>query len=372
MKVDRSDGVTVQDPFRKGRNRSGLVRSPLTQESVAPQQLDEVDRSIVHALQIHPRAPWSLVGEILRMDPVTVARRWQRMERAGLAWVTAYPRLADPRNAVTAMVEIDAEPGATRDVAAAISLLPQAVNVKETAGGRDLVVSVQAPDLHRLAQFVALRLPVGGVIATRTHLVTAVPAEGSSWRLRSLDADQRARLERAATSIGAPGPVAEWDAVDAKIMTLLSADGRLSIRRLADELHTSVTTAGRRMRQLIGTRVSLRCDVARPVSGWPLAAVYFASAPAEKLRETSQALARVPEVRSCAITAGPHNLLIDVWLRSLPDVHSLEAHLSSHLPPLRISDRAVVLRTVKHMGRLLAEDGTCRAVVPMDLWSSSA
>jgi DNA-binding Lrp family transcriptional regulator len=372
MRAERFDGVTVQDPSPEGPDRSGLVQPPLTQESVVPPRLDEVDLSIAHALQIHPRAPWSLVGEVLDVDPVTVARRWQRMEREGLAWVTAYPRLADPRNAVTAVVEIHSEPGATREVADAIASLPQAVNVKETAGGRDLVVSAQAPNLHQLGEFVTLRLSaVGGVTATRTHMVTAMPTEGSSWRLRSLDAVQRARLERAPASVRAPGPAAGWDAVDAKIMALLSTDGRLPIRRLADELGTSVTTAGRRMRQLVGTRVNLRCDIARPVSGWPLAAVYFASAPAETLRETSKALAKVPEVRSCAITAGPHNLVIDVWLRSLPDVHNLEAHLSAHLPPLRISDRAVVLRTVKHMGRLLDTDGRCRGVVPMDVWSST-
>jgi DNA-binding Lrp family transcriptional regulator len=210
------------------------------------------------------------------------------------------------------------------------------------------------------------------VTATRTHLVTAMPTEGSSWRLRSLDADQQRRLAPATTPAGpvrsAAQDAATWNAFDARMLALLSADGRMPVRRLAEELGTSVTTAGRRLRQLVGTRISLRCDVARPVSGWPLSAVYFASAPAHKLRDISQALTGVSEVRSCAITAGPHNLVIDVWLRGLPDVHSLEAHLCACLPPLRVDDRAVVLRTVKHMGRLLDVDGRCRGVVPLD-WS---
>ena len=344
----------------------------MTQDPIAPAHLDEVDRRIVHALQIHPRAPWRLVGDVLAIDPVTAARRWQRMERERLAWVTAYPRLADTSNAVTAVVEIDTRAGAAPQVAEAIAGQARAVNVKETAGGRDLVVSVQAPTLQELAQFVTLRLAtVPGVTATRMHPVTALPTEGSSWRLRSLDADQQVRLERAAASPAGPVRESGWDAIDARMLTLLSTDGRLAIRSLAEELGTSVTTAGRRLRRLVGTRISLRCDVARPVSGWPLSAVYFASAPAHKLRETSHALATVPEVRSCAITAGPHNLIVDVWLRSLHDVHNLEAHLCARLPPLRVDDRAVVLRTVKHMGRLLDVDGRCRGVVPMDLWSSS-
>jgi len=76
-------------------------------------------------------------------------------------------------------------------------------------------------------------------------------------------------------------------------------------------------------------------------------------------------LSGVREVRSCAITTGPHNLVIDVWLRDLHDVHAFEAHLSRRLPRLTISDRSVVLRTVKHMGRLLDRDGRCMGVVPL-------
>jgi DNA-binding Lrp family transcriptional regulator len=342
----------------------------MTQDPVVPPPLDEVDRRIVHALQIHPRAPWRLVGEVLAIDPVTAARRWQRMERDRLAWVTAYPQLADARNAVTAVVEFDTRPGAGSQVAETIAAQSRALNVKETAGGRDLVATVQAPTLDDLARFITLHLAtVPGVTATRTHLVTAMPTEGSSWRLRSLDAEQQLRLDSAAATPAGPVRDAAWDVADARILTLLSTDGRMPIRRLAEELDTSVTTASRRLRQLVGTRISLRCDVARQVSGWPLSAIYFASAPADKVREISQALASVSEVRACAITAGPHNLVIDVWLRNLPDVHSLEAHLCARLPPLRVADRAVVLRTVKHMGRLLDVDGRCRGVVPLD-WST--
>lgn len=332
--------------------------------------LDEVDRSIVHALQIHPRAPWNLIGEVLGLDPVTVARRWQRLEQAGLAWVTAYPRLTDVHNAVTAIVEVDARPGAAHDVARAVARFPWAANVKETAGGRDLLVTVQGQDVQRLWDYIVTGVSVvDGVVATRTHLATAVTTEGSSWRLRSLDADQCARLENAVGAPAGTAPATDWGEVDARMMTLLSEDGRTSVRTLAERTGLSVSTAGRRLRRLLASRVSLRCDVARPLSGWPLAAVYFAAAPAERLREIVHVLGTVPEVRSCAITSGPHNVVVDVWLRDLPDVHTLEAHLSARLPPLNIRDRSVVVRTTKHMGRLLADDGRCEGVVPVNPWS---
>jgi hypothetical protein len=46
-------------------------------------------------------------------------------------------------------------------------------------------------------------------------------------------------------------------------------------------------------------------------------------------------------------------------------VHAFEAHLSRKLPRLTVADRSVVLRTVKHMGRLLDHDGRCVRVVPL-------
>jgi DNA-binding Lrp family transcriptional regulator len=339
-------------------------------QDFAAADLDELDRGVVHALQIHPRAPWTLVGDVLGVNPVTVARRWQRLEEAGLAWVTAYPRLSDSRIVVTGIVEVDTEPGVAEDVARALAAEHAVANVKITAGGRDVVTAVQTRDLDELAHLTTLlfqRTP--GVRATRTHVSTGVPTEGSRWRLRSLDAAQCARIEASQASDNPPdagtGTTAPWDDLDAQILELLSSDGRMSIRALATATGVGLTTVRRRLQSLLASRVSLRCDLARPLSGWPLSAVYFASVPAQYLEETSRVLSGVREVRSCAITAGPHNLVIDVWLRALADVHTFEAHLSRRLPRLVIDDRSVVLRTVKHMGRLLDRDGRCVGVVPL-------
>ncbi|MGW6142474.1 Lrp/AsnC family transcriptional regulator [Streptomyces sp. NPDC055140] len=330
--------------------------------------LDELDRGVVHALQIHPRAPWTLIGEVLRVDPVTVARRWHRLEEAGLAWVTAYPRLTDARIVVTGLVEVDTEPGVAEDVARALAEDPAVPNIKLTAGGRDIVAAVQTrslDELSRLTGHLFQRTP--GVRATRTHVSTGLPTDGSRWRLRSLDAVQSARLAEAATAAcrSASAEPTRWDSLDARLLELLSMDGRMSLRDLSAASDASLSTVRRRMQSLLASRLMLRCDLARPLSGWPLSAMYFASVPGQHLEETSQVLAGLREVRSCAITAGPHNLVVDVWLRTLHDVHAFEAHVSRRLPRLAVTDRSVVLRTVKHMGRLLDRDGHSVGVVPL-------
>ncbi|WP_258052566.1 Lrp/AsnC family transcriptional regulator [Streptomyces sp. Ru73] len=336
-------------------------------QEFAASGLDELDRGIVQALQIHPRAPWTLVGEVLGINSVTAARRWQRLRDAGLAWVTAYPRLTDPRLVVSGVVEVDTEPGAAQHVADALARQPAVVNIKITAGGRDLVLSVQARGLDQLEDLTArLFRGTAGVRATRTHVFTGVPTEGSRWRLRSLDDEQCARLEAAAPRLAVTGGAADdGDALDARLVELLSIDGRMSVRELAATAGAAQTTVRRRLQALVPDRVSLRCDVARPLSGWPLSAVYFASVPSRHLDVVSRTLVGVREVRSCAITAGPHNLVVDVWLRALTDVHAFETHLTRQLPRLTIDDRSVVLRTVKHMGHLLDRGGCCVGIVPV-------
>lgn len=119
---------------------------------------------------------------------------------------------------------------------------------------------------------------------------------------------------------------ARGDTLDAHLLALLSMDGRMSLRDLSAATRASLTTVRRRPQSMLGSRLVLRCDLARPLSGRPLSAVYFASVPGQYVEETSRALSGVREVRSCAITAGPHNLVIDVWLRDLRDGHAFEAH----------------------------------------------
>ncbi|MEV7865611.1 Lrp/AsnC family transcriptional regulator [Streptomyces sp. NPDC088124] len=331
-------------------------------------ELDELDRGLVHALQIHPRAPWTLIGEVLGINPVTVARRWSRLTGAGLAWVTAYPRVSNTRAVVTGVIEVDTEPGAAEDVAWALAAHPSMPNIKLTAGGRDIVATVQTVSLDELARLTTSQFQrTQGVRATRTHVSTGVPTEGSQWRLRSLDSTQSARIEAALPPVhrAAPGTGAVWDSLDAHLLELLSTDGRMPLRELSARTDAGISTVRRRLHSLLASRLNLRCDLARPLSGWPLSAVYFASVPGKYLDETSRILAGVREVRSCFVAAGPHTLVIDVWLRDLSDVHAFEAHLSRQLPRLTVEDRSVVLRTVKHMGRLLDRDGTCVGVVPL-------
>ena len=64
---------------------SGRISTLATLVSVKTSQLDEVDRQLVHALMLAPRASFRQLAGVLGVSDQTVARRYRRLaETAGL------------------------------------------------------------------------------------------------------------------------------------------------------------------------------------------------------------------------------------------------------------------------------------------------
>ncbi|MCZ0971168.1 Lrp/AsnC family transcriptional regulator [Streptomyces albulus] len=180
--------------------------------------LSGLDARLVHALQISPRASWQTVAPVLDIDPVTAARRWSRLERSGLAWVTGYPGRRLLERLVTAFIEIDCRSGSVDAAARALADVPQVATVEHMAGGRDLLITVFVPGLGELsALLLGTIATLPGVTATRAGSPPALYGEGSWWRLRALTAARASscgpppRLRRAPVrAVSLDGP--DWAA----------------------------------------------------------------------------------------------------------------------------------------------------------------
>ncbi|WFR73390.1 Lrp/AsnC family transcriptional regulator [Prescottella defluvii] len=194
-------------------------------------------------------------------------------------------------------------------------------------------------------------------------------AMGGDWQLRALDADQRGHL-------GSPGRRGQssprrLDATDRRVITALFRDGRASLTEIAAHLDCSVSTARRRLNVLLErSALLLRCDVAQPLSGWPVSVWMWAHVPVDECDDVARRLVALPETRACLVLTGaPANFFYSVWVRSLEDVHRVEQLLRQIVPSLEILDRTVTLRFFKRMGRILDESGRSTESVPMDIWS---
>jgi DNA-binding Lrp family transcriptional regulator len=317
--------------------------------------LDDRDQRLIHAVQIAPRTPWTTLSPIVGADPVTLARRWSRLEQEGVVYTTGY---GIGRAAQLALIEIECTPGETLAVAGQLTADREAVTVDITAGGRDVIVTLGTTDTAALGRWTLERLQdVAGIRAIRTHLVSELVSDARSWRLRALSRSEVEEIEHATVAPAIASPRLNDD----ESQRLSDA---LSLNGLASVSHISQVTgiSPRRVRDAIAAlrasgQLAIRVDVARARTPWPVYAWYFLRVPAAMVAQVGPQLRRLEEVRLVATAVGEYNVIMAVWLRTLQDVGRLEAIIEERLPGVSIADRSVVLRTVKHLGHLLDARG---------------
>lgn len=326
--------------------------------------LDHLDQRLIHALQISPRAPWSGLAPVLGADPVTLSRRWARLTREGLVYVTGYG-WGDQTQ--LSLIEIECSPGETLAVAHALAADGEAFTIDLTAGGRDIMLSLGSTGTEAVASWTLERIRgVSGVRAMRTHLVSDVVTDARSWRMRALSKEEVARVA-ALDARPTGGAVAVRPHEARALSEALTEDARIGVAELA----ARVGMTPRRTRDALATmrasgRFVMRVDVARAHTPWPIYAWYFLRVPAAMVARVGPQLGRMDEVRLVVTTVGEYNVIVAVWLRTLQDVGRLEAVVEERLPGVTIADRSVVLRTTKHLGHLLDAGGRATAgIVPM-------
>lgn len=319
-------------------------------------ELTEEDQALIHALQIAPRVSWAEAARVLGSTPTTLATRWDRLRAAGLAWVTVHA--GGQSNDVVAFVDLRVDPADRARAIERITRDPRAATVEETAGGRDLVLTVIVPDYDSLAAFTLDDLPTTpGVRAVDTHVATKVHRNGSDWRLDALDRDQQAALRQAArhseSTANRRVPDSYWPVVEQ-----LTCDGRQNAAEIARAIGRDPATVRRQVARLLASdALAFRCEVAGLRSRWPIVCTWFAEVPMTELDHTVRSLSTLPELRLLVSTAGQSNLMFLLWARSSGDLMRIERLVNEKLPWLRLSESVLTLRTRKRMGWLLDQHG---------------
>ena len=330
--------------------------------------LAEKELQLVHALQIWPRAPWSHLAPILAADPVTLTRRWSEICGRGSAWITCQPNQKAFRHG--AVVEVDCISGSINSVVASVSQDPSCISIEVVSGGRSLMLTVSCATTTDLTRYLVSRLgEIPGVRSVRANPVITTIVAGEQWRLNVLSAEQVAAIDSARHAAGIHSEISRsLSSDDSKaLIEVLCRDGRatsttvgqilgISRRRARDYIHTAFGSG----------LIELRTDMLRRESGWPVSAWYFLRVPAANLREVGTRLRTLRSVRTVLSVAGPANVLVQVWLRSIDEVEGLEIAMQQALPSVSIADRSVVLAVRKRIGRTFDEDELPQGVVPWE------
>ncbi|MEV7598789.1 Lrp/AsnC family transcriptional regulator [Kitasatospora sp. NPDC089797] len=326
--------------------------------SLHPAGFDELDRRLVHALQIDGRAPFSTVAAVLGVSDRTVARRYARLRSVGALRVLGG---IDPTalGAVLWLLRVRCAPSASVAVAEALARRPDTSWVSLTSGGTEITCVVRTESAADSEALLLDRLPrtprVEGVSAHSVlHSFYGGP-DSLIAKLGPLDAEAVAALSPPPAPplppvppvAQHPGPV-RLDDGDRKLLAALAADGRTGTERLATVTGWSPTTVRRRMAELRERGVlylDIDCDAR--LLGYGGRTLLWLSVAPPHLEEAGLALAGHPEVAFAAATTGPTNLHATVVCT---DQRALYRYLTTRvaaLPAVTHVETAPVIRTVK-------------------------
>ncbi|WP_326822217.1 Lrp/AsnC family transcriptional regulator [Streptosporangium sp. NBC_01639] len=276
---------------------------------------DDLDRRLVTALQVSPRATWGEIGSAVGEHERTVARRLQRLLAIGAVRVTVILDELRCGLGTPMHLHVQVDPCTTEQVAEALSARPDTRSVYAVTGSADIGCELVAPSRELLHEILTTQIPATpGIVQTRTQVVLHTFQTVAEWHAPYLSEEQIAHLKATGSPPAGPLPervdptAAEKDAVG-----LLAADGRIGFTALAERLDVSVPTARRRVAALLERGVvHLRAEVEPALLGLEVEAQLWLSVRAHGLDQVGQTLAGHPSVRYCAATSGTHTMIVQV------------------------------------------------------------
>ncbi|WP_031470527.1 Lrp/AsnC family transcriptional regulator [Sciscionella sediminilitoris] len=317
---------------------------------------DDLDRKILHALQLDGRASFRAIGQVIGVSPQTVTRRYAHLRSTAALRILGRTQsfaLGDEEW----FLRVRCSPDTTVQVARALARHEETVWTHITSGGTEIVCTTRNPEGHE--SLLLRKLP-------KTPRVTSVTAHCLLYsyyggpqnivdKVRPLSPEQIDAL----TVAGGPPQPTRITETDRAILAVLYEDGRAGNQQLAAAAGCSQSTAQRRVAELRRAGV-LYLDVdydPRVLARSRLAMLWATVAPAH-LEAAGNALAQHDEVSFAASTTGPTNLYAAVNCTDNRALHNYLTGPIATLPGLTQVESAPVARTLKRAGLLRSGDSS--------------
>jgi DNA-binding Lrp family transcriptional regulator len=290
--------------------------------------LDEVDRQLVHALFIAPRAPFSLLADVIGVSDQTIARRYRKLSSALGLRVTGVLN-GVPLGWTDWLVRLQVTPGHADGIAQALARRPDTRWITLASGGTEITWTLQARTPEQRDDLFLRGLPGSRrvtQITAQSILRVYSPVEWAGYA-STLPADRVAALRASSAhqaDLAREAPPAQEAAEpvslrpdDYVLLAELAKDGRSSHAALAAVLHWHESTVRRRIDELQQQQVLyFDVDVDDEFHGAGLAALLWLAVQPAHLDATGRAIALHPEVPFAAATTGQTNVLVSARFRS--------------------------------------------------------
>ena len=146
--------------------------------------LDEISKSIIEQLQADGRKSYAAIAAAVGLSEAAVRARIQKLIDGGVVQIVA---VTDPMQVGfkrQALVGIKVS-GDMRDVASALSALPEVPYVVTTAGSFDILAEIVCEDDAHLLDVIATEIrTLPGVLATETFVYLQLNKQHYNWGTR--------------------------------------------------------------------------------------------------------------------------------------------------------------------------------------------
>ena len=331
-------------------------------------QLDGVDRQLIHALTVAPRASFRQLAGVLEVSDQTVARRYRRLaETAGLR---VFGLFNGPRAGwVDWLVRLQTAPGSAQRIADSLARRPDTRWVRLFSGGAEMVFSLQARSPEQRNTLFLRGLPGSRHVTAITaqsvlHVFSPVAYVGYANALSAAQVTALRQTEpqpQPEPSELAPpeldpglstGPATMLRAEDDQLIAELAVDGRATVADLAAATHWHESTVRRRIDELRQAGLLyFDLDIDEAVLGVNAVVMLWLKVEPASLDAAGRAVAEHPEVPFVAATTGPTNLTVSAVF---PDNRHVYGYLTSRLadlPGLQSVETTPMITTVKRVGR---------------------
>ena len=314
--------------------------------------LDAVDRQIVHALTIEPRASFRTIAEVVGVSDQTAARRYRRLtESAGLRvlGVLDGTRLGW----VKWFVRLQSTPGSAEAIAEALARRPDTRWVQLASAGTEIICEFEARTPEQRDALFLRGLPGSRrVVQISAHsILHNYTPHAWPGLTRALSTDQIERLRVLAGGTTASRPPSVLLPEDESLLAELARDGRASHAALAAAIHWHESTVRRRIDEL--RRAGLlyfEVDIEGRGFGMTVQATLWLSVEPARLDEAGRALAGHPEVPFAAVTTGSTNMVVTALFRDTEHLYEYLTGQLAGLPGVRSVETAPIIRTLKRTG----------------------
>lgn len=323
--------------------------------------MDVLDRRLVAALQVSPRASWGEIGRAVGEHERTVARRLQRLIADGVVRVTAIHDDLRTGHGRPVHLHVQVRPGAADHVASALAERHDTRSVYTLTGAADIGCELVAPtrdDLHRTLS--EQLTGIEGIERTQAQVVLHTFRTVAEWHAPYLTEQEVAELRPPLPPVCLPDQDG-LSPLEQQIADLLVADGRIAFTAVAERLGLSLPTARRRLTSLIERRLLLpRAEVEPALLGLEVEAMLWLKARPHGLDRAGRQLAAHPDVRYCAATTGSHSLIVQVVTAHEADLYRFLTGVVGRHDEITDVDLTLITRAYKrghlHKSGLLTLD----------------